>query len=464
MYQVLIVEDEKYVSKSIELSIPWNKLNLNHYATCNNALDALKVLSNQNIDIVITDIQMPGLSGLDLCEKIRKKSPHTQLIIISGHADFSYAKEALKYGILGYCLKPLDFEELIQCLKKATSYFEVPKNHETTVVDYLDEKDGKHLSEFLTSFGYNPNHFYVATSINFPPLVGVFKNALKLKLGAKKYAYISNTPFEVTTHDIPKNIHNIGGIGIHTPPITVSIFRKTILDCYLKSYQYFIEGKVTVCRQLDSKNYFPLLATITEALKKHDINELMLLITQIQKESSQVIYDIRFAFTLYTLCFTSQLLDNKLEDFDTSFYDFDQLTTEFSSFDKMLQSIHTNLEATTEELSSTDYRLNTNFLQIIKYLNGNFTKPISLQNIADELHLNPNYISQLFKKETQTTYIKYLTQLRINYAKKLLETTDLSVNQVCEKSGFNDYFYFLKTFKKITQISPSKYRTYLPVQ
>lgn len=101
---------------------------------------------------------------------------------------------------------------------------------------------------------------------------------------------------------------------------------------------------------------------------------------------------------------------------------------------------------------------NETFRNIIKYVNEEFFEDLSIQTIARKFTINSNYVSQLFKKETGVTFTEYLTSLRVNYAICLLKTTDLPVSVVAEKSGFGDYFYFTRVFKKSTGKTPSVYR------
>lgn len=101
---------------------------------------------------------------------------------------------------------------------------------------------------------------------------------------------------------------------------------------------------------------------------------------------------------------------------------------------------------------------NETFRDIINHVNEHFFNDITLQSIAQKFTINPNYASQLFKKETGVTFTKYLTTMRVNYASSMLKTSDLSINEIAEKSGFKDYFYFTRVFKKITNMTPTAYR------
>lgn len=95
---------------------------------------------------------------------------------------------------------------------------------------------------------------------------------------------------------------------------------------------------------------------------------------------------------------------------------------------------------------------------ITRYLQAHLAEDVSLSVLAEEFHLNPQYISQLFKSEIGVNFLSYLTNIRMEQAKKLLLTTSLSVAEVSERSGYGDYRVFTKVFKKSEGITPSQYR------
>lgn len=97
------------------------------------------------------------------------------------------------------------------------------------------------------------------------------------------------------------------------------------------------------------------------------------------------------------------------------------------------------------------------FLAVMNYLNTHYAQPLSLRTIAEELHLNASYISQLIKNETGLTYTQYITELRIGKAKEMLINTKLSLAEISEAVGFNDYFYFIKKFKREVGVTPGKF-------
>ncbi|MBS4200075.1 response regulator [Bacillus sp. FJAT-49732] len=118
MYQLLIVDDEHSIVDSLSLTIPWDKVGVINIFKAYSAYEALDILSENSIDIVITDIKMPGMSGIELIEKVRYRWKHIKCVLLSGFDDFAYAQQAIKFGTSDYLLKPVKDEELIATVKE----------------------------------------------------------------------------------------------------------------------------------------------------------------------------------------------------------------------------------------------------------------------------------------------------------------------------------------------------------
>lgn len=119
--KLMIADDEKWVRMTVKALIPFDKLGLTLSSEAANGIEALELCRRHEPDILLTDIKMPGLTGLDLIKEVRKLLPSLRIIIISGFNDFEYAKTAMKYGITDYLLKPIDEKELIQVLERMIS-------------------------------------------------------------------------------------------------------------------------------------------------------------------------------------------------------------------------------------------------------------------------------------------------------------------------------------------------------
>ena len=118
MVTAILADDEEIVRTSISKWIPWQELGMVLVGSVRNGLEALDVVSDDPPDIVITDIRMPMMDGLELIEKIKMLSPDTEIIILSGFSEFSYAQKAMSYGVKHYLLKPTRKEDLTELLRK----------------------------------------------------------------------------------------------------------------------------------------------------------------------------------------------------------------------------------------------------------------------------------------------------------------------------------------------------------
>ena len=118
MYKLLIVDDEKIIRETISNIIDWTAHDIQVVGVCKDGLEAVDCIMDESPDIVLTDIRMPGLSGLDLIEKIKDTNPNTQFIILSGYGEFELAQRAMKYGVKHYLLKPTNENDILDTVQK----------------------------------------------------------------------------------------------------------------------------------------------------------------------------------------------------------------------------------------------------------------------------------------------------------------------------------------------------------
>lgn len=118
MLRLVIVDDEKIIRETISTIIDWNSLDIEVIGTCKNGIEAYDMILDEYPDIVLTDIKMPGLSGLELIEKIRQTDEDIKFVILSGYGEFDYAKTAMKYGVKHYLLKPCNENQIIDVMKQ----------------------------------------------------------------------------------------------------------------------------------------------------------------------------------------------------------------------------------------------------------------------------------------------------------------------------------------------------------
>ena len=119
MIKLLIVDDERIIRETIASLIDWDSLGIFLIGTAENGIEAYNRILDDYPDIVLTDIKMPGLSGLDLIQRIKEINPDTQFVILSGYGEFKFAQRAMQYGVKHYLLKPCNEEQIIACLNSA---------------------------------------------------------------------------------------------------------------------------------------------------------------------------------------------------------------------------------------------------------------------------------------------------------------------------------------------------------
>ncbi|TBL71597.1 response regulator [Paenibacillus thalictri] len=156
MFELLIVDDEKFVVHNLATTYPWEELGITAVHTAYSAKEALQLIQYENIHIVITDIRMPGISGLELIEKIRALSGKTKCILLSGHSDFSYAQQAVSSGVVAYLLKPVKEDELLHTVRIAIEQIEAAWNEIVsqqrtlyTLSEHLPQLRGALLNDLL---------------------------------------------------------------------------------------------------------------------------------------------------------------------------------------------------------------------------------------------------------------------------------------------------------------------------
>lgn len=156
LYKVLLVDDETLDIERLDKLVPWNELQIEIVGTANSAYKALELLNTISVDLLISDIKMPIMSGLELFQKAKEKNPTLRVIFISGYQDFQYVKKALQISASGYVLKPIDYNELIELIRKVT-YIIDTENHNRIHLHDLEES--RHfIKGELSHKNENDNH------------------------------------------------------------------------------------------------------------------------------------------------------------------------------------------------------------------------------------------------------------------------------------------------------------------
>lgn len=461
MIKVLIADDEPSVVRSLQASIDWKALNMEVAGAASNGTDAIALLAEGFFDIAILDIRMPGCSGLDICRQLHEKNSGIQIIIISGYAEFSYAQKAIGYGVIGYCLKPVECSELSALLRRAAFNLTRKSTFSDTydnLLDAIDSNNADLLPALISSFGLDSHTLYVAVSTGDSMLPLSEGMHLTLRLGRRQYAYLFREEPSFLISGPSLIPEKFSGLGLFPKSIDCQQLKETLIDCTAMAYQFFIDPECRICQKLDNSLDSLILSELSRDISFSNREKVISLLAEIQ-DGYHLRFNIRSALQLGNIIISSDLFPFEKNDY--YIYGFDQLVSEYRTFHRMLDRLAGLLKETGQAETAKSTISNSSFLKLLKYVNSHYTKDISLSETASVLNMNPNYVSQMLKKETGVTFTHYITDLRITEAKKQLRTTQQPISDIASNVGFNDYFYFLKTFKRVTGKTPSQYRTEL---
>lgn len=232
-YQLLIVDDEVLIRKALSQYIDWESLNCVVHATASNGKEAIKIIEENKIDIVITDVKMPLIDGIELSRYICKNHPNITSVILSGYAEFEYAQSAIQYHVSQYLLKPISKEKIMSCIKDIVKQ----KNTELLADDSMNtaETAPKYSIFIKQAINYIDEHLTddmtletIAESVhsNASYLSRIFKK----EVGTSVITYITDLRIkkakDLLEHSDLKTFEISDAVGIHDPAYFSVLFKK----------------------------------------------------------------------------------------------------------------------------------------------------------------------------------------------------------------------------------------------
>ena len=518
MYKLIIVDDEIWVRKRLIQTINWAALSITDVYEASNGLDALNIAIEVEPDIVITDIGMDKMNGIELMQALNDSSLNPQLIVISGYSDFTYAQQSIKNGVSEYILKPIDEAELIcavqRCLDKIVKTNNYSQTHE--FFDYYKENHTKSMLEGLlidtldgkikTSASCNNRLRYIDASLADMHLTCVVFNVEQSSLSgfdAKLLAF-------AVENILSKNIH-IGKMRIIFPYCGVFACmiltnnedhdRLELAEACQVAKDYFFENTGyemlygigdTVNSILDIKKTFldamEDLKNSAEKDKKHiisskaqplfsagyssfNINQIIDSIEKCDRKGciSRIdaliseLSETKQAFPINVIYL--MIINDLIEYVYTSKSLDDSIIT--SLLDALIKSsgIHDSAAMRASLISLADNFFNftaekKHYIveQAIVYIEANYATIKSQKQVSEQFYINNSYFCRLFKEKTGSSFTEFLTKTRIKEAKELILSTTLKLYEIAEKVGYNNFHYFSSVFKKIEGVSPNSLR------
>ena len=421
MYKVLLVDDEYMITEGLKRLIPFDKWDMEVVATANHADDALDYVRAHSVDIVISDVNMPDKTGLEMIGEMKELLPNAYYILLSGYQEFDYVKKAMNLNVVDYLVKPVDKVELERLLEKIASQLG-EKSHEPEILSQqLDEEAFKtHLSQ--------KENWWIGLSKekqgNYAIPYYVLGQDWQIVLADQEFEGLLVMPFEAPYQ---------------------SNFEKWKRDIE-KTLFY---GSVNLDQSESLFSYYePIYRVIIQGNLQQIIEELALLEKIVLENTPRV-------------SITKQLFTQFVMDV---FHLFEHLKADdMTDIVKNIHAITTfeDLVAYTKETLTSffgQYRMNENVVSVLEVIGRDYKKELSLKDISKDLFINPVYLGQLIKKETNSTFAELLNKQRIKAAQQLLLSTNDSIEDICYTVGYSNVGYFYKVFRKLCGKSPKAYR------
>ena len=421
MYKVLLVDDEYMITEGLKRLIPFDKWDMEVVATANHADDALDYVREHPVDIVISDVNMPDKTGLEMIGEMKELLPNSYYILLSGYQEFDYVKKAMNLNVVDYLVKPVDKVELERLLEKIASQLGEESHEPEILSQQLDEEAFKaHLSQ--------KENWWIGLSKvkqgNFVIPYYVLGQDWQIILADQEFEGLLVMPFEAPYQaNFEKWKFNV----------EKALFYGTVnLDQSESLFSY----------------YEPIYRVIIQGNLQQIIEELTLLEKIVLENTPRV-------------SITKQLFTQFVMDV---FHLFEHLKADdMTDIVKNIHAITTfeDLVAYTKETLTSffgQYRMNENVVSVLEVIGRDYKKELSLKDISKDLFINPVYLGQLIKKETTSTFAELLNKQRIKAAQQLLLSTNDSIEDICYTVGYSNVGYFYKVFRKLCGKSPKAYR------
>lgn len=507
MSSLMIVEDEPIERAALKLMIQANCPQISKIEDAENGFQALELFQQSIPDVVIVDINMPGIDGLDTIKEMKKLSSHTKYIILSSYNQFEYAQRALLLGAEQFLLKPAKISELKKAIDliihkiSAEQENELKKTELLTSVEEIrpiveldciyglisgkSKEELKKLTSFLgveadTGFcfvcSYEENPRYLLWKVKGALLeVGlncigdlfhkelVFfifgKNQMELRKMSEVGHFVRMLLDELGRRECRLGVGTIYEVGSDLR----ESYKEALIAVGLCGYDsYFVYDNRNTTGVDSAANFDDVISRIIEGIKSGDEKACLSLTGEILRVAMVNTYSFRQLkeniYQFMILCMKEiQRYYTKLESADYSKILLDEV---MALEDDMAVDIYIKFHIKTlmEEIGDCNKEKSFQIAErALAYIDMNFKRNIMLEQVAETLSISPFYLSRVLKKYTGKNFTDILSEKRVGEAKKLLEGNK-SIKEITFEVGFNSQNYFAKIFKKYENCTPTEYR------
>jgi two-component system response regulator YesN len=507
VYQVLLVDDDRMDLEGLERLIPWESLGLAVCGTASNGFDALDIAEERPVDILVSDIKMPAMTGLELAERLARIRPGVRFLFVSAYEDFQYAKQAIAIHASGYVTKPYDNRELVAALERVRAELDKERQRKPMLVadavrEWLEgARDAESFAAGLREYGLalrernpavgiaeiddlwrihadpgHPYHGRIGEAVRqIVRMCGEAGYPLVCPLGDHRVAVVldkadgaagmeelvaavaAREPFTIT-------------VGIGGPQSEGDVresFRQAeeALACKLfyGKNRTIRTGVDQQARQTNAADLDSLFERLFVAAAGCDLAGIEQGVEALFRYATLLNGKIKANhFAMYVLskmdAHLGTLNVGLLELPDADWQAFDELAR-LETLDEMREWFRRRMFEVAEILMERKRKKGRKLIEEVEaFVRDRLGERLTLRDVADRFAFSPNYFGQLFKEETGEKFNDYVTRLRIEKAKELLGDPKLRVFEVAHQVGFKKIAHFSMQFKQYCGLSPGDYR------
>jgi two-component system response regulator YesN len=477
---ILICDDEDIVRQGLQMMIPWDELGFEIIGEAANGDEGYDFVANLRPDIVITDIRMPGRTGLEMLSDLKTSGITTKSIILTGYSDFEYARAAVSIGVKQFILKPVDEEELIEVLLELKS--EIKHEREGIILRSAGEKAA--LDALVRGL--------------FTGTADISEAEQKKELiGERFIVALAETEDETLLQSDRDGLYAVtlgvdGTVGLLFTDVPKSDAEAALLNLMDDTHFAAMSdpvGSLHLIREAynSAKNLFDMRFVFLKcgimtpsrfkSYWKHDgdtdeiANDIFAFveinsaerITEKTEDLRLILSDGKYAPEAIKLICMDTVTD-AVRRVRAGVRNPSGLPTsdDISALAKLpcLYDIINEMTDILIHISDANYGNTTrsNIEKVVDYINHNFEKELRLESLAQIFGYNSAYLGKVFTRHTGENFNNYLDRIRITEAKRLLESDKYKVYEVAEMVGFSNINYFHNKFKKLVGISPLAYK------
>lgn len=487
MIRLIIVEDETVIRNGLTKHVPWEKLGVDEMRSASNAREALDICRTYRPDIIVSDIRMPGMDGIALCEKLKEEFPESEILFVTGYEDKEYLKAAINLHAVRYIEKPIKIPDLSEAVGEAVSRVKVTRKQKTTYlhslllnvsvapfctygskifrIGILRLKSASKIfdmEKILGEYLEKSDIFFLAEVFDANTLVflcGVKHKKFSWEPLGREIAllgerHLGEKEWFLTFGSIVDGLEKVSESyreAIYTQnAVTFMGWKKVVFPGDLKEGNHDIELNQSMVDQFAD--------ALAEKNKGKAIGILNELYEMLEKNQVFMNSDVRYIY--YSLKQTLAWADQSFHPGDVGRV-IEGLNMEFYDNAWTFEEMHRYLLEYLEQLFAEGEERNSTYVvkKVMDYILENHGDcNLTIKVLADYVCLTPTYLSNLFKKNAGMTIGQYLVDVRVEHAKRLMKNPQLKFYQVSNIVGYNDANYFAKIFKRKTGLTPSEYK------